>query len=206
MIEILLEAERDLTVGLLDAAEKLYWQAIETDPHNAIAVVGLARVALERGDERTAYTFAVQALTIDPENAIAVRLEVRLAEVLAARGEPVERPAVAIEAARRAEGRARAEMAEAARHAPAPAPPVADYPGDGYGRPGSGDRSPSGPPAESGSPAGSGPPTESGSPAGSGPPAASGHAAGSRPRWRPGLFKRLTRRQRRDGKAGRDGS
>ena len=69
MIELLLQAERQLSVGQLDAAERLYWQAIENDPKNSIAVVGLSRVALDRGDDRTAYEFARKALEIDPENA-----------------------------------------------------------------------------------------------------------------------------------------
>ncbi|MGZ3632250.1 MAG: tetratricopeptide repeat protein [Candidatus Limnocylindrales bacterium] len=184
MIEILLDAERQLTMGLLDQAEKLYWQAIENDPQNAIAVVGLARVALERGDERTAYAFTVQALSIDPENSTAVRLEQRLAEILATRGEPIERPPHAIEAARRAEERSRAELALAAEGAPAPAPPVAIYPGDrplGQPRPSEapGPVAPVTPPAAAESPApGSG---------AAGPEAA--HA-----RWRPGLFKRFAGR------------
>lgn len=87
MIELLLQAERALAVGLLDQAEQLYRQAIERDSRNGIAVVGLARVALERGEERTAYELASRALEIDPENAAAQRLAARLAEVIAWRGE-----------------------------------------------------------------------------------------------------------------------
>ncbi len=93
MIERLLEAERDLVVGLVDRAEAIYRSLVETDPQNAVAVVGLARCALERGDDRGAYALAVRALTIDPENAAALRLEARLSEIFAARGQPVERPA-----------------------------------------------------------------------------------------------------------------
>ena len=91
MIELLLEAERALSVGFVDQAEQLYWQAIERDPQNAIAVVGLARVALERGDDRTAYEFARKALAIDPENSAGRRLAARLAEVIAFRGEDLPR-------------------------------------------------------------------------------------------------------------------
>ncbi len=85
MIEALLQAERLLVVGLVDQAERIYTSALEQDPLNAIAVVGLARVALERGDDRLAYQQARRALEIDPENAAAIRLELRLAEVLSRR-------------------------------------------------------------------------------------------------------------------------
>jgi tetratricopeptide (TPR) repeat protein len=87
VIEIILQAERALSVGQLEQAERLYRQAAELDPRNSIAVVGLARVALDRGDDRGAYTFARQALDIDPENAAAQRLANRLDEVMRFRGE-----------------------------------------------------------------------------------------------------------------------
>ena len=93
MIELLLEAERALSFGLVDRAEQLYRQVADADPRNSIAVVGLARVALERGDDRLAYQHACAALVIDRQNAAALRLEARLSEVLATRGEPVQRPA-----------------------------------------------------------------------------------------------------------------
>lgn len=87
MIELLLEARQATTLGLLDQAERLYWQAIEADPRNAIAVVGLAEVALERHDEPTAHLFAVKALELDPDNVAAQRLAGRTAEILRERGE-----------------------------------------------------------------------------------------------------------------------
>ena len=87
MIELILQAERALSVGQLEQAERLYRQAAEADPRNSIAVVGLARVALDRGDDRGAYTLARQALDIDPENAAAQRLADRLDEVMRFRGE-----------------------------------------------------------------------------------------------------------------------
>jgi hypothetical protein len=92
MIEALLQAERMLIHGMVDQAERIYGHAIELDPRNAIAVVGLARVALENGDERLAYDRACSALEIDPRNAAALRLEARLSEVFAARDEEVARP------------------------------------------------------------------------------------------------------------------
>ena len=92
MIEPLLEAERAMSFGLLDQAERLYRQVAEHDPGNSIAVVGLARVTLERGDERTAYVLARRALTIDPDNPAAQHLVMRLGEVFKGRGESPPEP------------------------------------------------------------------------------------------------------------------
>jgi tetratricopeptide (TPR) repeat protein len=74
MFELLLQADKALAAGSLDQAEKTYWQLIELDPTNAIAVAGLARVSMERGDERLARTFADRALVIDPESIAARRV------------------------------------------------------------------------------------------------------------------------------------
>ena len=87
MIEVLLQAERALSVGLVDQAERLYRQAAAADPRNSIAVVGLARVALERADDARALQLAWRAQGIDPENVAAARLAARMEEVLTARGE-----------------------------------------------------------------------------------------------------------------------
>lgn len=87
-VELLLDAERALVAGLLERAERTYWQVLAAEPENAIAMVGLARVALERGDEPTALDFARRALAADPENVAAGRLVARLEEVRAARSGP----------------------------------------------------------------------------------------------------------------------
>lgn len=82
MIELLLQAERALTMGMIDQAERLYRQAVAADPRNSIAVVGLARVAIERTDDEGALREARRALVIDPENVAAARLAARLQQVL----------------------------------------------------------------------------------------------------------------------------
>jgi thioredoxin-like negative regulator of GroEL len=97
VIELLLEAERALSFGRVDEAERLYRQVATADPANSIAVVGLARVALEHADDAGAYVLARQALTIDPENEAAQRLVTRLDEVMRTRGETV--PELALEPA-----------------------------------------------------------------------------------------------------------
>lgn len=119
MIELLLQAERAMSVGLVDRAEVLYRQVAEADPKNSIAVVGLARVALERGDETGALTLAQRALTIDPENAAAARMVDRLDEILRYRG---DEPAAAAESVA-----APADAAEPVA-APADVPGPADVP------------------------------------------------------------------------------
>src|SRR5688500_12768899 len=92
MIELLLEGERALSFGRVDEAERLYRQVAASDPANSIAVVGLARVALEHADDAGAYLLARQALTIDPEDEAAQRLVTRLDEVMRTRGETVPEP------------------------------------------------------------------------------------------------------------------
>jgi tetratricopeptide (TPR) repeat protein len=89
VIEHLLRAENALALGLLDQAEQIYAQTLAHDPANAIAVVGLSRVALERGDERASLDLARRALSIDPENAQAGRMADRLEEVMRERGDAI---------------------------------------------------------------------------------------------------------------------
>jgi len=81
VIELLLNAESQLALGLLDQAERTYRTVLEADPRNAIATIGLSRVALERSDEAGAHALARAALEIDPENATARRMIDRLEEV-----------------------------------------------------------------------------------------------------------------------------
>lgn len=74
MIEVLLVAERLIAEGALDPAERLFAHVADADPRNAIAVAGLARVALARGDRPRALEYARRALAIDPDEAAARRL------------------------------------------------------------------------------------------------------------------------------------
>jgi hypothetical protein len=74
MFELLLQADKALADGDLDQAERTYWQLMELDPTNAIAVAGLARVSLERGDERLAKALADRALRMDPDSVAAQRV------------------------------------------------------------------------------------------------------------------------------------
>jgi len=93
VIEQLLRAENALALGLLDQAEQIYEQTLAHDPANAIALVGLSRVALERGDERASLGFARRALSIDPENGQAGRMIDRLEEVIHERGDVIPQEA-----------------------------------------------------------------------------------------------------------------
>lgn len=90
VIEPLLAAERLILVGLLDQAEAIYERVAHQDPRNSIAVMGLARVAMARGEEEAALGHARRALKIDPENAAAQALSTRLSELLGARSDPEE--------------------------------------------------------------------------------------------------------------------
>ena len=92
MIEQILQADRLLQVDQVEQAQQLYQHVVELDPGNAIATVGLAQCALATGDDRGAHELAARALQIDPENDMARRMEARLAEILATRGELVDRP------------------------------------------------------------------------------------------------------------------
>ncbi len=180
MIERLLDAERNLAVGFVDRAEAIYRGLAESDPRNAVAVVGLARCALERGDDAGAYALAVRALSIDPDDAAALRLEARLSEVLAARGRPVERPAFVLPGA--------APPASGAPGTPAAVPPSSSPAASGSSSPASGPSSP----AASGS-------SSPDAGAQSGPPAADGDSGGAaRPAGtpaRPGLLRRILGRR-----------
>ena len=93
MIEQLLRAENALALGLLDQAERIYEQTLAHDPANAIALVGLSRVALERGDERASLGFARRAFSIDPENGQAGRMIDRTEEVIRERGDAIPQEA-----------------------------------------------------------------------------------------------------------------
>lgn len=97
MIERLLAAQDALDKGMVDTAGRLFDQVAQADPRNAIALVGLARVALREDRLDDARQLAEQALALDPDEAAAQRL-LREVHGEAAVAEPlpeVERPAEA---------------------------------------------------------------------------------------------------------------
>jgi tetratricopeptide (TPR) repeat protein len=74
MIERLLAAEAALGRGEHEHAGRLFAQVAEADPRNAIAVVGLARIAQREGRADEARELTERALAIDPDEAAAQRL------------------------------------------------------------------------------------------------------------------------------------
>ena len=84
MIERLLAADAALQRDDLETAEKLFGQVAEADPRNAIAAVGLGKVAAGRDDGAGARAWFVRALEIDPDEAAARRLLAALDRELAA--------------------------------------------------------------------------------------------------------------------------
>jgi hypothetical protein len=93
VIERLLEAERARSAGELDLAERLLTQVADADPRNAIAMVGLARVALARGDAGRALELTRRALDVDPEEAAALALLAELESAPQPEPAPLRAPA-----------------------------------------------------------------------------------------------------------------
>jgi tetratricopeptide (TPR) repeat protein len=83
VIERLLAADEALERDDLDTAAKLFGQVAEADPRNAIAAVGLGRVAAGRDDAAEARMWFLRALEIDPDEAAARRLLAALDRELA---------------------------------------------------------------------------------------------------------------------------
>jgi hypothetical protein len=110
MFELLLQADKSLAAGALDQAERTYWQLVELDSSNAIALAGLARVALVRGDRRMARKYADQALTVDPDSHAAKRVMAALESDAAAEAETA--PTHELIAAQNLEALSRRHMAD----------------------------------------------------------------------------------------------
>jgi thioredoxin-like negative regulator of GroEL len=118
MIERLLAADAALAEGELAAASRLFAQVAEADPRNAIAVVGLARIAMREGRTEEARGLLARALDIDPEEAAAQRL-IRELSVSTPAPVPTLEPARASEASLAPA----APLASEPVPAPAPVPP-----------------------------------------------------------------------------------
>lgn len=88
MIERLLAADAALERGDLEIAGRLFSQVAGADPRNAIAVVGLARIAVRRGERDQARELAHRALDIDADEAAARRLLAELDPPLSATTAP----------------------------------------------------------------------------------------------------------------------
>jgi hypothetical protein len=93
MIERLLAADDALARGDLDLAERLFRQTAEADARNAIAAVGLGRVAAARNDADGARMWFLRALEIDPDEAAARRLLAALEREMAVPPAPTAEPA-----------------------------------------------------------------------------------------------------------------
>jgi tetratricopeptide (TPR) repeat protein len=104
VIELLLQAEEALSAGGLDRAEALYRQILAADPRNSIALVGLARVTLERSDEVGALTLARRSLAIDAENGAARRLVEQVEKLLRDQGVSLPAPPAGMSPTATAEG------------------------------------------------------------------------------------------------------
>lgn len=89
MIERLLAADAAFERDDAGTAERLFRQVAEADPRNAIALVGLARVAARRGATSEARDLLERALAIDPDEAAARRLTVELEAVPTVAAPPV---------------------------------------------------------------------------------------------------------------------
>lgn len=92
MIERLLAADAALERDDAALAQKLFEQVADADPRNAIAIVGLARVAARRGDTAQARDLAQHALAIDPLEAAAQRLIAELDAAAVAAPVPAAKP------------------------------------------------------------------------------------------------------------------
>jgi hypothetical protein len=93
VIERLLAGERALAADQLEVAQRLFAQVAGADPRNAIALTGLAKVAVRRADLVTARLHVTHALAIDPEDAAAKAL----ADELGVKAHELASPAVVAE-------------------------------------------------------------------------------------------------------------
>jgi cytochrome c-type biogenesis protein CcmH/NrfG len=65
------QAYQALQQGNLDQAEALYREAVQSDPQNLDAMLGLATIAAQRGNAQQAIGFYERALELEPRNPVA---------------------------------------------------------------------------------------------------------------------------------------
>jgi len=66
------EAYKDYQAGQLDSAEKLYRNALQDAPENRDVHLGLAAIAISKGDKESAYGHYLKLLDVNPSDAFAL--------------------------------------------------------------------------------------------------------------------------------------
>lgn len=84
-------ADAYLALGKLDEAKQVYGKALQSEPNNGAALIGLGRAAVLAGDAGAAHRYAELVLTADPRNTDALMFK---GDLLRAQNQPL--PAIAM--------------------------------------------------------------------------------------------------------------